>query len=661
MKANILLVDDRPENLLALRAILETLDCRFIEANSGTQALKHLLQQEFALILMDVQMPGLDGFETAAIIKEREKTRHIPIIFVTAISKEQHYIFKGYSSGAVDYISKPFDPDILRSKVAVFIDLWSKGEQIKRSAARELRYEQAEKERELAQLELELKSRHLAEIAVSQADLERFKATLDATLDGVSIFDANRWNYSYVNQGALNQLGYERDEMLQLTPVAIKPHFTEESFRALLGPLVDRKKQSLTYETVHQHKDGTQFPVEVFLQYVEPHHAATSANFAAKNFKSKDFDALAAPTIAAPTVTSSTETGIFISIVRDITERKRAENLLIEAKNLAERERANAERANQAKSEFIAGVSHELRTPLNAIIGFSKLLLNPRVGPLNEDQNAYTQDVVQSAEHLLQLINDILDLSKIESGKMALELEDFALAEVLEQSLVVVRASTEAHNLRLSVEISAEVKALPPISGDVRKVKQVMYNLLSNAVKFTPDGGSIRILADCEAAKVAAEGEIQEEAKQAIIQVIDSGIGVAPEHQKRIFNAFEQVDSSYTRQQQGTGLGLALTRRIVELHGGKLWLESSEGQGSTFSFSLPLQRDSSLQEVVETTLDSEIAVSSEALPNEALAKGKTPSKTPGDSPKMGSQKVARPTKKSARSASRSVPRSGNVT
>ncbi|PQV63764.1 PAS domain S-box-containing protein [Abditibacterium utsteinense] len=600
MQANILLVDDRPENLLALRAILESLGCRFVEANSGTQALKHLLQEEFALILMDVQMPGLDGFETTTLIKEREKTRHIPIIFVTAISKEQHYIFKGYSSGAVDYISKPFDPDILRSKVAVFIDLWSKGEQIKRAAARELRYEQAEKEREMAELELELKSQHFAEIAESQANLERFKETLDATLDGVSIFDGKHWHYSYVNQGALNQLGYGREEMLVLTPLDIKPLFTKTSFHRLLAPLVAQEKQSLTYETLHQHKDGRQLPVEVFLQYVEPPFNAPSG-----------------------------EIGSFISIVRDITERKQTENLLIASKELAERERANAERANQAKSEFIAGVSHELRTPLNAIIGFSKLLLNPRVGPLNPDQTAYTQDVVQSAEHLLQLINDILDLSKIESGKMVLELENFSLADVLEQSLVVVRADAETHQLRLSVELSPEIAALSPISGDVRKVKQVMYNLLSNAVKFTLDGGSIRISAECDA---TTKNEKTGAASQAIIRVSDTGIGIAPEHQKRIFSAFEQVDSSYTRQQQGTGLGLALTRRIVELHGGRLWLESQEGQGSTFSFSLPLQRAASTQESSEAKLQ-ETEPQEEKLP-ETEPKETTPKETNDISQKM---------------------------
>jgi len=551
MKANLLLVDDRRENLLALRAILEPLDCVFVEATSGTEALGHLLRTEFALILMDVQMPGLDGFETASLIKERERTRHIPIVFVTAISKEQSYVFKGYSAGAVDYISKPFDPDILRSKVAVFIELWQKTEQIKQQGEALRRSEQLERERELARLELELERRHLAEITQSQLDLARFKETLDATLDGVSLFDANTLAFSYVNQGALNLLGYEHDEMLRLRAFEVEETPDEEGFRRLLAPLTAGEKQALTLQTQHRHKDGARFPVEVFLQYV-------------------------APPLSAP----EGKMGGFISIARDISERKHAEEQLIAAKENAEREHQKAERANQAKSDFIAGVSHELRTPLNSILGFSKLLLNPRVGPLNEDQSAYAGDVVKSAEHLLQLINDILDISKIEAGKMALDPSPFSLGDVLQNSLSVVRERAAEHSLELGVELSPEIIALDPVLGDERKVKQVLYNLLSNAAKFTPDGGSICLSAHCR--------QSEENQPEVVIEVRDTGVGISPEHQERIWNAFEQVDGSYTRQQQGTGLGLALTRRIVELHGGHIWLESAEGQGSTFSFSLPL-------------------------------------------------------------------------
>jgi PAS domain S-box-containing protein len=553
LKANVLLVDDRPENLLALRSILESLDCRIIEAKSGRQALKHLLTTEFALILMDVQMPDMDGLETAALIKEREKTRRIPIIFVTALSKEKRYIFEGYSAGAVDYISKPFDADILRSKVSVFIDLWEKTAQIKRAVEIELRNEQLEKERELAKLERELERRHLQELATSQVRLSRFKSTLDATHDSVFIFSPDTLLFTYANQGALEHLGYDFDEITKLTANSITPELDQELFRDMLEVLRQGQKPSITFETRHRQKSGELVPVEVSLQFIKPNG----------------------------------EDGRFVSIVRDITERKRAEDLLIIAKETAERERENAERANRAKSEFIAGVSHELRTPLNAILGFSKLLLNPRVGPLNEDQEAYTKDVVYSAEHLLQLINDILDISKIEAGKMVLEPTLFCLADLLEGSISVVREKAIEQNLTLKVDVTEEIVSLSPILGDERKVKQVLYNLLSNAVKFTPDSGSICVSAECSPCESSAEGV------EVVIRVTDTGVGISKEHQERIWRAFEQVDGSYTRQQQGTGLGLALTQRIVELHGGRIWLESVEGEGSSFSFTLPMNFASS--------------------------------------------------------------------
>jgi signal transduction histidine kinase len=407
LKASILLVDDRPENLLALEAVLQPLNQRLVRAHSGQEALRHLLNDEFALILLDVQMPGMDGFETASLIKNRERTRHIPIIFVTANNTEPRYIFQGYEAGAVDYLPKPIDPDILKSKVTVFIDLYLQGEQIKRQAALLLENEQREAERQQALREREIERRHLAELIVAKEE---------------------------------------------------------------------------------------------------------------------------------------------------------------------------AERANRAKSEFISSVSHELRTPLNAILGFSKLLQNPRVGPLNEDQAAYLQDIVQSGEHLLALINDILDLSKIEAGKMTLNLSEFALAEVLTQSLTVVREKARQQNIALQTEIAPEVAALPPIAADRRRVQQILFNLLSNAVKFTPDGGTVTL----EAVREAAGDSV-------LVSVRDTGIGIAPENHERVFGTFEQVDSSYSRQQQGTGLGLALTRRLLDLHGGVIWVESEVGKGSVFRFRLPVR------------------------------------------------------------------------
>ena len=558
--AKILIVDDRPENLLALEAILEPLGeklhFKLVRADSGEAALRHLLHGDFALILMDVQMPGLDGFETAVLIKDRELSRHIPIIFVTAISKDQRYVFQGYSSGAVDYISKPFDPDVLKSKVTVFVELYQKSEQVKRQQEALHRIEQHEAERKRVERESELQRAYHRELAESEARLTRFKQTLDATLDCVFIFDAQSLKFSYVNQGAIRQFGYSEEEFLQMTALDIEisqdtPGGADADFRTLVKPLLEGMEDSLLFQKLARRKDKQPFPVEVFLQYMNSPETGDSARF--------------------------------VAIVRDITTRKKLEETLIQAKD-------QAEAANRAKSEFISSVSHELRTPLNAIIGFSKLLQNPRIGPLNEDQEAYIADVVHSAEHLMQLINDLLDLSKIEAGKLALDPAPACLADILTNSLTIVREKARQHNLSLQSEIAPEIIELPPVLMDARKVKQILFNLLSNAAKFTPDGGKIVVAAQLQAASPEGDGSTP---AHAVISVRDSGIGIAPDQQERIFGAFEQVDNSYSKQQQGTGLGLALTRRLVELHGGRVQVESALGQGSTFSFHLPLQTEAS--------------------------------------------------------------------
>lgn len=231
-----------------------------------------------------------------------------------------------------------------------------------------------------------------------------------------------------------------------------------------------------------------------------------------------------------------------------------------------------AEEANRAKSEFLANMSHELRTPLNAIVGFSEVLLEKMFGELNDRQDEYLNDILTSGQHLLSLINDILDLAKVEAGRVEVELSRFDFRQLLEGSLVMVKERAMAHGIALSLDIAADVEM---VVGDERKVKQIMFNLLSNAVKFTPDGGQVGIRARAYEAFVW-------------VDVWDTGIGIAPGDQHRVFEEFQQVGQGLTGKPEGTGLGLALTRKFVELHGGKITVESDLDRGSTFTFTLPI-------------------------------------------------------------------------
>ena len=255
---------------------------------------------------------------------------------------------------------------------------------------------------------------------------------------------------------------------------------------------------------------------------------------------------------------------IILLAIEDITERKQVENALHAAKQAVEA-------ASRAKSEFLANMSHELRTPLNSIIGFSEVLHDQTFGPLNSKQTRYVDNVLTAGHHLLSLINDILDISKVEAGKMTVEARTLAVRPMLDNALILVKERALKRGLTLSLVAPADLT----VAADERMLKQILYNLLSNAVKFTEPGGRIAITAE------RAGDELR-------VSVADTGIGIKPEDQSRLFTEFEQLDSGYDRMHQGTGLGLALTRKFVELHGGCVWVESAgEGQGSTFRFTLP--------------------------------------------------------------------------
>ena len=228
--------------------------------------------------------------------------------------------------------------------------------------------------------------------------------------------------------------------------------------------------------------------------------------------------------------------------------------------------------ANQHKSEFLANMSHELRTPLNAVIGFSEVLQQGMVGELNDKQGEYVNYIHTSGSHLLSLINDILDLSKVEAGRMELELANFNVPMAIDNALTLIRERASNHGITLECSIDA---AIADIHADERKFKQILLNLLSNAVKFTRDGGRITVAA--RPVNNAVE-----------VSVTDTGIGIAPEDCEAVFEEFRQVGQHSEGKAEGTGLGLALTKKFIELHGGRIWLTSTLGQGSTFAFTLPI-------------------------------------------------------------------------
>ena len=259
---------------------------------------------------------------------------------------------------------------------------------------------------------------------------------------------------------------------------------------------------------------------------------------------------------------------------RLLQENKRLVDSLQRSNKLLFEANEELRKATQAKSEFLAHMSHELRTPLNVIIGFSELLLDEVPGKINEEQRRCLNDILGGGNNLLNLINDILDLSKIESGKMELSLRNFSLSGVIEALRSVMLPILGQRDQSLDIEME---EGLPQVYADKAKVRQVLLNLLSNSTKFTPDGGKLKI-------------EATREDERCRVSVIDNGIGIKPENQEKIFEEFCQIESPLTEEKGGTGLGLAIARQIVERHGGRIWVDSDYGQGSRFNFTLPLAK-----------------------------------------------------------------------
>ena len=425
-QVKILIVDDQPENLMALEAVLGELGEQIVKANNGKEALKHLLDQEFAIILLDIKMPGMTGYEIAELIRTRQKCRYTPIIFLTAAYTEDIHEAQGYALGAVDFITKPLVPDILRSKVSVFVELYKKSNELKQ------------------QNEI-----------ITQMERKRL-------------------------QEARERLDTERQLM----------------------------KEELL--------------------------------------------------------------------------RKEAERALLLERSL------QLQKSEQLKTEFLANMSHEIRTPMHGIVGFIELLTRTE---LTTEQQQYADFISSSAQSLLTLINDILDLSKVEAGKLDLETVEFDLRAIVEGTAALVAESIREKNLSLMTFVDPQIP--PLLKGDPGRLRQILLNLMSNAVKFTEKG---EVVIRCQ---LEENDGAQPNASKLIFSVTDTGIGIDKLQIDHLFKPFSQADGSTTRRYGGTGLGLSISKRLVELMGGEIGVDSELGKGSTFWFKIQLPVASSSSSVAE--------------------------------------------------------------
>jgi PAS domain S-box-containing protein len=419
-------------------------------------------------------------------------------------------------------------------------------------------------------IQQEMNERQMAEKALLESE-KRYRSLMEEAPIGLCNLDI-QGTILFVNRRFEEYTGYRREEVIGRNGLTLEL-FSLEMQQHMIQRFGDRLSgaRPVPSEIEMRLKDGSVKWLDVEARIIEEKGTIAGVQVAASDItgrKQTQEELQRAHDELEHRVRERTADldAINRDLVREIGERKRAEMELQQAKEVVEA-------ASRSKSEFLANMSHELRTPLNHIIGFTELVVDKNFGELNPPQEEFLHDVLQSSRHLLSLINDVLDLSKIEAGKMELECSAIPLPEVLEKSLIMIKEKALKHRLKLSTLFND----LPSTFwADERKVKQILYNLLSNAVKFTPESGTVHL----EARNLNGQG-IE-------IAVRDSGIGLKETDLERIFRPFEQGDNSASRKYQGTGLGLSLTRRMVELHGGRIWAESAgEGKGSAFIFHLP--------------------------------------------------------------------------
>lgn len=530
-RINILLVDDEPKNLVALSTILEDTGYQLVMAQTADEALLALIREEFALIILDIQMPGMTGFELAHMIKQRKKTATVPIIFLTAYYSEDEHVLEGYETGAVDYLQKPVNTPILRSKVAVFAELHRKTQESNR-ANQALLEEVAERRRieeQLVLLNLQLEDR----VDKRTSELRRANA-------------ATR----------------QSEQWLRLAQQAGKVGIWEWNIREDHGTWTD-----YTWELFGLTVGSEKITYTRWLSCVHPEdrdRVAKAMDDAKLTGEYKDEYRLIVDQNNVKWVESTgavefeSNQPVWIrGAIRDITERKQIE---LELKA-----------ADRRKDEFLAILAHELRNPLAPIR--NALHIMQLSGDDKKTFSDFRELMERQLVQMVHLVDDLLDVSRISRGKIQLRMEPVEITKIVENAIEISSPLIKLADHQLSVDTGRETIY---VQGDATRLAQVLSNILNNSAKYTPDGGRIYLTV------VRNEHEVT-------VAIRDNGIGIAPSVLPNLFEMFMQFDQSANRGQGGLGIGLALVRRLVELHGGRVAARSQgEGQGSEFEVSLPI-------------------------------------------------------------------------
>ncbi|HET7133879.1 MAG TPA: response regulator [Gammaproteobacteria bacterium] len=541
-KVDILVVDDLPEKLLAFQAVLEELGQNLVLVQSGADALRELLRREFAVVLLDVNMPDIDGIETAELIRQHSKTAHTPIIFVTAYADELQTA-RGYELGAVDYILSPIVPQILRSKVRVFVDLYRaqrRGQALARAEADRAAAEEATRRSEL----IARASRELAASLDLEHGMRSFGTMLVPAFAGYALLVVHGLGRE-AQLLACDANGVRRLETLEV-PLRVR--------RAIHEAFAEGRRADLRL----LHEASQEWPAELPFVRVLPftvgeRTVGVAVLGAAQPHLADESTLLELVTRAAIAFDNSQ---LYSTLRVEMARAKEAEEKL--------------QQANRRKDEFLAMLSHELRNPLAPIRSAAEIMR--KIAP-DDPRLTWAREVVErQVTHMAQIVDDLLDVSRITQGKVTLQRQPVELAKVLFHSIETARSQLEAKQHKLSVNI-------PPtpiwVQGDFARLAQVFGNLLHNAAKYTPDNGKLEIGVTAERGSVA-------------VSVRDNGIGIDPVLLPHVFEPFTQGVRTLDRSQGGLGVGLAVVERLVALHDGQVEVSSGGvGRGAEFRVILP--------------------------------------------------------------------------